>query len=144
MNNYFECTVKFDQMQENGMIKKVSENYLVDAMSFTEAETQMINYIRPFVSGDYRLTSVKRSKISDVVNSKIKDDDLKFFLVKLGVIFMDEKGKEKIIPNYMLIEAKDVNIANENTIDIMKNSICDYKIEFVKETKIIDVVDYSG
>ncbi|MTU94460.1 DUF4494 domain-containing protein, partial [Parabacteroides merdae] len=53
MHNWFECKVSFEKIMENGAQKKVTEPYLVDALSFTEAEARIIEEIRPFVSGEF-------------------------------------------------------------------------------------------
>ena len=35
MHNWFKCTVSYETDAENGMKKKVKEEYLVDALSYT-------------------------------------------------------------------------------------------------------------
>ena len=61
MANWFECRVKYDKMLENGMQKKVTEPYLVDALSFTEAEARIIEEVSPFISGEFSVSAVKRA-----------------------------------------------------------------------------------
>ena len=65
MNNWFECKVRYDKMMENGLQKKVNEPYMVDALSFTEAEARIIEELTPFISGDFSVSAVKRTKISE-------------------------------------------------------------------------------
>lgn len=59
---WFECKVKFDKIQDNGSVKKVNEPYLVDALSFTEAEARIIEMITPYISGEFTISAVKRPK----------------------------------------------------------------------------------
>ncbi len=66
MANWFECKVRYDKMMENGLVKKVNEPYLVDALSFTEAESRIIEEQRPFISGEFSVSAVKRTKISEI------------------------------------------------------------------------------
>lgn len=66
MSLYFECAVRFDKMQQNGAAKKVTEKYLVDAMSFTEAEARIIAAMTPYISGEFTIPSIKKTKIAEI------------------------------------------------------------------------------
>ena len=66
MHNWFECKVSYEKMLENGMQKKVTEPYLVDALSFTEAEARIIEEIRPFITGEFTVTDIKRARLSEL------------------------------------------------------------------------------
>ena len=66
MNNWYECKVKFEKTLENGIQKKVTETYLVDAMSFTEAENRIIEEMTPYISGEFEVTAVKKNRISEL------------------------------------------------------------------------------
>ena len=103
MNNWFECKVSYKKMQENGFPKKVTEPYLVDALSFTEAESRIIEEIRPFITGDFTVTGIKRAKFAD---SFLNNEGDRYFKVKIYFITLDEKsGAEKKIPAQMLVQA---------------------------------------
>ena len=65
MHNWFECKVSYEKMLENGMQKKVTEPYLVDALSFTEAEARIIEEIRPFITGEFTVTDLSLIHISE-------------------------------------------------------------------------------
>ncbi|MDE6803310.1 MAG: DUF4494 domain-containing protein, partial [Muribaculaceae bacterium] len=102
---WFECKVKYDRMQENGMVKKVNEPYLVDALSFTEAESRIIEEVKPFISGDFSISAVKKTKISEIFFDETAD---KYYMVKVNFITPDEKtGVEKKTANFMLVAASD-------------------------------------
>lgn len=88
MANWFECKVRYDKMMENGLQKKVNEPYLVDALSFTEAESRIIEEMTPFISGDFSISAVKRTKISEIFWDDSAD---KWYMVKTNFITIDEK-----------------------------------------------------
>ncbi len=88
MASWFECKIRYDKAQENGAIKKVTEPYLVDALSFTEAEARIIEEQTPFISGEVNVTAVKRTKIAEIFWDDSAD---KWYLVKVAFITIDEK-----------------------------------------------------
>ena len=88
MANWFECKVIYDKMMENGVVKKVNEPYLVDALSFTEAEARIIEERTPFISGEFSVSAVKRTKISEIFRDENAD---KWYLAKVALITIDEK-----------------------------------------------------
>ena len=88
MANWFECKIRYDKTQENGSIKKVTEPYLVDALSFTEAEARIIEEQAPFISGEVDVNAVKRTRIAEIMFDDSAD---KWYLVKVAFITIDEK-----------------------------------------------------
>lgn len=76
MANWFECKVHYDKTMENGSIKKVNEPYLVDALSFTEAEARIIEEQTPFISGEFTVSAVKRTKISEIFRDDTADNGI--------------------------------------------------------------------
>ena len=90
---WFECKVRYDKMTENGSVKKVNEPYLVDALTFTEAEARIIEEISPFISGEFSISAVKKTKISEIFFDDSAD---RYYMVKVNFITLDEKsGVEK-------------------------------------------------
>ena len=142
MSTCFECVIKYDKVQENGMEKKVSESYLVDAISFTEAEARIIEEMKPFISGYFLVSGIKRSNISELFFDETGD---KWFKCKVNFITLDEKsGAEKRTASYMLVYASTVDEADKNLKEGMKGTLADYEIESIKETKIMDVYPYNS
>ena len=93
MHNWFLCGVTYDKTQENGTIKRVTEPYLVDALSFTEAETRIIEEMKPYMSGDFIVANIKRAKLAELF---FNDSGDRFFKAKVYFITLDEKsGLEK-------------------------------------------------
>ena len=140
MNNYFEVTVKFEKTSEEGKIKKTTERYLVDALTFTEAEARIIKEMKPFISGEFEVANINPQKYSELFWNEKAD---KWFKTKVNFIVLDEeKGVEKKVANYMLVQANDLKEARELLVEGMKGSMADWEIASISETKILDVYKY--
>lgn len=134
---WFECKVRYDKMQENGMVKKVNEPYLVDALTFTEAEARIIEEMKPFISGEYSISSEKKTKISEIFFNEGGD---RYYLVKVNFITLDENtGVEKKSVSQILVQASDFEDALDKFKEGMKGSMADYEIGSIAETMIMDV-----
>lgn len=144
MNNYLECKIRYEKTMENGMIKKVTELYLVDALSFTEAEARIIEEITPFISGEFTVSDIKRANYSELFFSDEENAD-KWFACKLEFITLDEKtGIEKKTKTNVLVQAADLRDAMAKLTDGMKNTMADYNAVCIKETAIMDVYPYEA
>lgn len=143
MNKWFECKVKYVKTMENGLEKPVKETYLVDAISFTEAEKRFIEEIRPFMSGEFEISDIKRVNYSEVFFCDLESAD-RWFKCKLSFITPDEKsGAEKKSNSYALVQAGDLREAIKYLDEQMKGTIMDYQIATVAETLIMDVFPYD-
>lgn len=148
MANWFECKVRYDKVQENsGAAKKVTETFLVDALSFTEAESRIIKERQPYISGEFSVSAVKRTRISEIFFNDLAD---KWYLVKWLITTIDEKpaamGKppvEKKVSVLTLVQASDFEGALKEFQECMKNTMADYEIAQINETQILDVYSYS-
>lgn len=137
MANWFECKVRYDKLQENGSVKKVSEPYLVDALSFTEAEARIIEEQTPYISGDFSVSAVKRTKIAEIFWNEEGD---KWYLVKCAFITIDEKtAVEKRTTTLFLVQASKLDEALEVFHEGMKGTMADYDVTAINETQIMDV-----
>lgn len=137
MANWFECKARFDKMMENGALKKVTEPYMVDALSFTEAEARIIEELTPFVSGEFSVSAVKKTKISEIFWDDSAD---KWYLVKVAFITIDEKtAAEKKSISQILVAACDFKGAYDNFMEGMKGTMADFDIVSINETPIMDV-----
>lgn len=137
MANWFECKVRYNKMLETGEQKKVNEPYLVDALSFTEAEARIIEEITPFISGDFTVSAVKRTNISDIFWDDRCD---KWYNVKVLFITIDERsGKEKKSATHILVQASDFRNALDNFMEGMKGTMSDFEIASIVETPLMDV-----
>lgn len=137
MANWFECKVRYAKMLETGMQKTVTEPYLVDALSFTEAEARITEEMAPFISGDFTVSAVKREKLSEVFYDETGD---KWYKVKYNIITVDEKtAVEKKTSVTTLVQASDFQKALDNFMDGMKGTMADFEIAAITETPLMDV-----
>lgn len=140
---WFECSVRYDKMMDNGKEKKVTEPYLVDAISFTDAEARVIEKVTPYISGEFSVSAEKKTKISEIFFDESDYAD-KYYMVKVNFITLDEKsGKEKKSPSFILVQAGDFENALARFKDGMKGSMSDYEIASISETLIMDVYPYE-
>ena len=143
MKTWFECRIRYEKVMENGMSKKVTEPYLVDALSFTEAEARIIEQMAPYISGEFTVRDIKRSSFSEVFYTDEEVAD-KWYKGRLGFIAVDEKaGKEKITYTNVLVQASDLRDAVKKLDEGMKGSMADYVIILMQETAIMDVYEYE-
>lgn len=144
MNTWFECKIRYEKTMENGMIKKVTEPYLVDALNFTEAEARIIEEIRPFITGEFTVSDIKRANYSELFSSDEEAAD-RWFKCKLLFITLDERsGAEKKTSVQMLVQAADLRDAVKKLDEGMKGTMADYQIASVAETAIMDVFFYQA
>ena len=137
MASWFECKARYDKMMENGAMKKVTEPYMVDALTFTEAEARIIEELTPFVSGEFSISAVKKTKISEIFWDDSAD---KWYLVKVAFITIDEKtAAEKKSISQILVAGSDFKGAYDNFMEGMKGTMADFDIVSITETAIMDV-----
>jgi hypothetical protein len=140
--NWFECKVSYEKMMENGVQKRVSEPYLVDALSFTEAEARIIEEVKSYVSGEFVVTDIKRARIAELFFNEKGD---RYYRMKVCFIALDEKsGAEKRTTVQMLAQASDIKEAIAVLEEGMKGSMADYALTAVVETMIMDVFPFNA
>ena len=125
MNEWFECKVRYEKTLENGLVKKVTEPYLVDALSFTEAERRFIEEIEPFMSGEFQVTDIKRAKYAELFET---DDD----------------EADRWFKANMLVQASDLRDAVKRLDKGMEGTMADYEIASMAETPIMDIFHYKA
>ncbi len=140
--NWFEAKVKYMKVSEDGKEKKVNEAYLLDAMSYTEAESRITREMESVVSGDYYISSLKKSNITEVVPSEDETDD-RWYKAKVAIIDADEvSGKEKSSFQYYLVAASDIKRALENLEKSLSTFVVPYEIASLADTTFMDVYPY--
>lgn len=141
-NEWFECKVRYEKTLENGLVKKVTEPYLVEALSFTEAERRFIEEIEPFMSGEFQVTDIKRAKYAELFETE-EDAADRWFRAKVAFITLDEKsGVEKKSNQNMLVQASDLRDAAKRLDKGMEGTLADYEIVSIADTPIMDVFHY--
>lgn len=139
INEWYECAARYEKTLENGMTKFVSEPYLVEACSFTEAEKRFIDEITPYMSGDFEVKAVKKFKIAEMFPTEDADAD-KWYKAKLSFITLDEKnGVEKRTTHFMMVQAAGFHDAMKRLDEGMKGTTADYEITSIAETRIMYV-----
>ena len=142
--NWFICKIRYEKTMDDGLQKKVTEQYVVDALSFTEAEARIIEQMSSYISGEFDVVEIDRCVFKEVFFSD-EDTADKWYKAKLKFITIDEKtDKEKKTPVYYLVHAGSFEGARKNIDEVMGGTMIDYIIDTVGETKIMDVFEYTA
>lgn len=142
MYNWFVSVVTYDKTLENGTVKKVKEYYLLDALSFEEAEKRTVEELTPYISGEFTICDIKRARLSELFLNENGD---RYYKAKVYFITLDEKsGTEKKTAAQMLIQASDIEEALSELKKGMTGTLADYTIASLGETLIMDVFPYHN
>lgn len=140
---WFDCKVKYGKVAENGVEKVVKEEYLVDAMSFTEAEARIIEQMTPFISGAFEVATVKKNGSVDLFYSDKADAD-KYYQAKVSYITIDEKsGVEKKTVQGFYVFAADFDDAVATLKNGMEGTMSDWELNSMAETAILDAFKHE-
>lgn len=143
-STWFECKVRYEKTQEDGSEKLVNELYVVDALSFTEAEASIIDNMAVYVSCELKVANINPTNYNEIFFSDIDDDDL-WFKARLAFITIDEKSnKEKRSYVNYLIQAKCIERAKRYVDEVMGKTMIDYELKSLCETKILDVFEHKA
>ena len=145
MNYWFECKVSYERQADSMGMKKVSESYLVDALSFTEAEKRIIKEVRPFVSvGELEVVNIRRARIAELfLNDEAEDD--RYFRAKVNFITVDEKsGSEKKTSATMIVKSDSLPNAVTELKAQLDSQMASYEIAAVTDPQILDVFQYEA
>ena len=142
MNTFFEVKVKYSKVLESGKEKVVTETYLLDAVSFTEAEARAHKELEPYISGEFTVTAMKIADFSEIIPN---EDGDRWFKTKVNFISIDEeKGVEKKSSTYLLVQANNTVEAAASVNKAFADSITDFEIPAVSESAILDVFMYDS
>lgn len=137
---FFEVAVRYDKTMETGAVKSVTEPYIVDAISFTEAEARTTGFMQPYISGEFKVVKEKITNISEVVPCDDPAAD-RWYKVKHNIITVNEKtGKEKRTPQYLLFQASSNDDARDRYVAYVKDWMADVELDTVAETKYMDYI----
>ncbi len=136
MAQWIETRLRYEKIDERGKLRKVNEPYLVDALSFTEAEARIIKEMQPYISGEFTVAAVKKAKIAEVIPSEAGGW---WYKLRAMFISLDERsGAQKLTPHDFMIQADNI----EEAIMTFKSEVhllIDYKIAGITETPILDI-----
>ena len=139
VSKFFEVKVQYQKMQDDGKEKKVTEQYVVEAMSITEAEARIIEEMSPYISEALDVVAEKIAPFNEILLSDNSNDD-KWFLSKVSFITIDEKTeKEKKTSQRRLVQAETSEKAMDYTKEMLSHYMSDYSIDAVKDTPTLDV-----
>ena len=140
---WFEAKVRYDKTMEDGCLKKVTETYVIDALSFGEAEKRILEEMGSYVSGEIDVCGLKIAPYKEIFFADNNMDD-KWYVAKLAFITIDEKtDKEKKTRVCYLVNAGNINAAIKNIEEVMAGTMIDYDTLNVSETQILDVFEYK-
>ena len=142
--NWFICKIRYEKVMEDGLQKKVTEQYVVDAISFTEAEARINQKMSCYISGEFEVVEIDRCVFKEIFFSDSECAD-KWYKSKVQFITIDEKTeKEKKQAVYYLVQGSSLENARRNIDEVMGGTMIDYSIAGVNETKIMDVFEYKA
>ena len=140
---WFECKIRYEKTMEDGLLKKVNEVYVIDALSFSEAEERITKEMSSYISGEFEIVDVKIAPYREVF---FADDNLadQWFKAKLSFITIDERSnKEKRTSVMYLVNAGNISSAINNIDKVMSGTMIDYVTTSISATKIFDVFEYK-
>lgn len=141
MNNYFTVKVKYTKQQENGTFKRVSEPYLIAAMSFTDAETRVFEELGSIIRGEFVVVSITKTEIHDIFSF---DDSDKWFKVKAKYENVDiDSGKGKKVSQAFLVSAENVGEADERIKESLKGMLVEFEIISVVVSPIVEIFPFN-
>lgn len=143
-SDWYETKIRYEKTMEDGMQKKITEQYVVDALSFTEAENSIIEEMSSYISGEFKITDIKHAAYHEIFFSDNMNDD-KWYKTKLQFITIDEKSeKEKKTAVNYLVQASSLPMAVKHIDEVMGSTQIDYVIASVAETMIMDVYEHNS
>lgn len=143
-STWFETRIRYNKTLEDGRNKKVTEQYVVEALSFSEAEKCITEEMSHYVSGEFGVKAIKLAAYSEIFFSDIDTDD-KWFKAKLAFITLDEKtDKEKRTPVTYLVQAASLDKARAYVKEVMEKTLIDYDVISISETHFIDVFEHKN
>jgi hypothetical protein len=141
MRTWFLCKVKYAKENEQGLLKNISEQYLVDAVSFTEAEAILYDRLASQIRGDFQVTGISKSNIVDVFF--YEDADI-WHKCKISYMVADgESGKEKKVTQYMIVTANDVKEAYDRIQESLGNMLVSFRVPDIVESAIVEVFPFE-
>ena len=140
---WYECKIQYLKTMDDGKEKTVTETYVVDALSFTEAEARFIKAIEPYISGNAKVAAMAIARYGEIFFSEDEKDD-RFFKAKVQSITLDENtGHEKKTTIYYLVQAQDIETARRYVTTQLESYMANFSITGLNETQIIDIFEHE-
>lgn len=141
MNNWFTVKVKYTKQLDNGALKRVSEPYLLAAMTFTDAEARIYEELGSVIRGEFNVTGISRTEIHDIF---AYEDSGIWYRCKATYDNVDaDTEKSKKVSQNFLIEASSVKEAYERLTESLKGMLVDFQIPMIAVSPIVDIFPYN-
>lgn len=141
MQTWFECKAKYVKVTESGREQTITENFLLDAVSFTDAETRIIRQLEQIAKGEFSVTDIKKSRIGEVFSYETGEW---WFKATINLVTVDEEaGKEKKMRTYYLVMADDIKQALERLDESLSYLVIPYVVSAMAVSTIVDVFPYD-
>ena len=142
-STWIECKIRYEKTMEDGSQKKVTELYVVDALSFTEAEASIIEEMSSYISGEFEVKDIKKAAYGEIFFSDSPSAD-RWYKTKLQFITIDDKTeKEKKSNVNYLVHGSTLPGAVKSIDEVMGGTMIDYVIASIAETQIMDVFEHN-
>jgi hypothetical protein len=142
MKTWFICTIKYHREDEQGNVRKITEPYLVDAVSFTDAEARIYQALQDVIPGEFTISDISRSNFADIFHY---DDAETWYKCKVSYVTVDDiAGKEKKVTNYMLVSAHDIKEAYERIEESLSTMLVPFTVQSITESSYMEVFAYEG
>jgi hypothetical protein len=132
----FEVKIKYEKTQDGGKVKRVTETYLLDALSYTEAEAKITDQMLPYISGEYEIANIRRAPYQEI---QTNDNGGYFYKARVLIITTTDSGGIKTSPRSILFNADDYKAAGPRLTEVMAGTMIDYRVTGITETSILDV-----
>lgn len=141
MQTWFESKVKYVKVSQSGNEQMVTENFLLDAVSYTDAETRIIRQMQQTVKGgEFAIVDIKKSRIAEVFQYEAGEW---WFKATINLVTVDEEaGKEKKVRAYYLIMADDIKEALDRLDESLSFLVIPYVVSAIAVSNIVDVFPY--
>ena len=143
-SEWYLCKIRYDRTMEDGMTRAVTEQYVIDALSFSEAEVRITESMGSYINGEFDIKDITMCPFKEVFFSDEETAD-KWYKAKLQFITLDEKTDKERRSNVLyLVQAGSFNGAVKNIDEVMRGTMIDYRIVAVQETTVFDVFEYEA
>lgn len=139
---WYECKIQYLKTTDDGKEKNVTEIYVVDALSFSEAEARFVEAMKPYISGDSKVIAIAIARYDEIFFSGDENDD-RFFRAKVQFATVDSTGRDKNTTVYYLVQARDIETARRNVTAQLEGLMTGFSITGLNETQIIDIFEHE-
>lgn len=140
MNKWYLCKVAYERQADEMGMKKVTESYLVDALSFTEAEERVIKEVTPFVSvGELEVVNIRPMRLAELL---LDEESGKYYRAKVNLTTIDTAGQERKVGTAMIVQADSLLEGTKSLLAHLDSGVSAYELVSIGELDILDVYQY--